>query len=255
MLFRRDRWNGTRKRLLDAFSFDAERLTIRSGGRDLSAVLVQADAGAPVFLICHGIGEKVEYWGGVQELLKTMGVSSLVFNYSGYGESSGRVSLANCEEDALAAYGELVHRGHESIFLLGFSLGSGVVLAVAPQLKVDGIILCEGYSTLREAAIAMGFPRWTTGVMPNAWQNVHQVKQLMAPVLVAHSDEDQLFPLTMARRVSEACGKRGELLVIPGLAHDAPIFSPTERYWRPVVDWARRNSTLIAAVEPPVSRS
>jgi alpha/beta superfamily hydrolase len=221
IFFRRDRLDGTMKRLLDAFSFDAERLTIRSGGRDLSAVYVRADAGAPVFLICHGIGERVEYWGGVQELLKTMGVSSLVFNYSGCGASSGRMSLAHCEEDALAACGELVHRRHQSIFLLGFSLGSGVVLAAAPQLKADGVILCEGYSTLREAATAMGFPRWTTCVMPNAWQNVHQVKQLK----------------------------------IPGLSHDAPIFAPSEKYWRPIVEWARRNSTLFDAAESSAARS
>ena len=80
--------------------------------RRLSAVYVSAGKDAPAVLICHGIGELVEYWGGVQDLLKGMGVSSLVFNYSGYGESTGRVSAAHCEEDAMAAYKELVDRGH-----------------------------------------------------------------------------------------------------------------------------------------------
>jgi pimeloyl-ACP methyl ester carboxylesterase len=55
-----------------------------------------------------------------------------------------------------------------------------------------------------------------------------------------HSDEDRTFPVSMARRVAEACGQRGELIIISGLSHDAPIYAPTESYWGPVADWAKR---------------
>jgi uncharacterized protein len=236
--------NGKMGEILGAFSCDAGRLTILSGGRELSAVYVEAEGKAPTFLICHGIGEWVEYWGGVQLLLQTLGVSSLVFNYSGYGASSGNVSAAHCEEDAMAAYRELAVRGCQSIFLVGFSLGSGVVSAVASKLKIEGVILCEGYSTLREAAAAIGLPRWIARVVPNVWETVDRVRELEVPVLVVHSDEDRMFPLSMARRVAEACEQRGELIVINGLSHNSPIFAPTESYWRPVVDWARRVARL-----------
>jgi hypothetical protein len=256
IFYRRDLLDGTMKRLLDAFAWDAERLVIRSGGRELSAVYVLAGTGAPAFLICHGIGERVEYWSGVQQMLKTMGISSLVFNYSGYGASSGKVSVAHCEEDAVAAYGKLAGRGHcGSIFLLGFSMGSGVVLAVAPQLDVDGVILCEGYATLREAAVAIGFPRWSTCMMPDVWQNINQVAKLQAPVLVVHSDEDRLFPLTMAERVCKACGENGELIMVPGLSHDAPVYAPTKAYWQPVVEWAKRHSRQATIDGSSVSQS
>jgi alpha-beta hydrolase superfamily lysophospholipase len=244
MLFWRDRRDGSMGRILGAFSCDSGRLRIASGGRELSAVYVEAEGDAPVFLICHGIGERVEYWGGVQCLLKTMGVSSLVFNYSGYGRSTGTVSAAHCEEDAVEAYRELVGRGCRSIFLVGFSLGSGVVSAVASQLKIDGVILCEGYSTLREAAVAFGVPRWMASVVPKIWETVDRVRELEVPVLVMHSDEDLLFALTMAKRVAEACGRRGELIVVHGLSHDSPIFAPAESYWGPVVDWAKRVARL-----------
>jgi alpha-beta hydrolase superfamily lysophospholipase len=252
VFLRRDRQNGSMKRLFDAFTFDEQRLTIRSGDRKLSAVYVQASDDAPVFLICHGIGEQVEYWSGVQELLKTMDISSLVFNYSGYGASSGRVSVAHCEEDAIAAYRELKDRGHRSIFLLGFSLGSGVVSAVASRLKIDGVILCQGYSTLREAALAMGFRRWMTHAMPDVWHNLRQLNEITTPVLVVHSDGDQLFPVAMAKRVHEACGESGELIVVSGFAHDGPVYFPTEAYWQPVVEWAKRISSRTFAEELPV---
>jgi len=104
MLLRSDRMNGIMEQMLSAFTFAKERLVIPSGKRRLSAVYVSAGDDTPAVLICHGIGELVEYWGKVQGLLKGMGVSSLVFNYSGYGTSSGILTTAHCEEDAAAAY-------------------------------------------------------------------------------------------------------------------------------------------------------
>lgn len=239
---RRDRLNGRMKQILGAFSFAQERLQINSGARTLSAVYVSAGDEAPVVLICHGIGEWVEYWGAVQSLLKHLGISSLVFNYSGYGSSSGTISTAHCEEDAVAAYQELVDKGHRSIVLLGFSLGTGVVCAVAPRVDAAGIILCEGFSTLREAGIAMGFPRWLAASVPDAWDTVRRIGEVEVPVLVVHSEDDALFPLSMARRVFEACGARGELVVMRGFSHDAPIYSPTEEYWGPIAAWVKQRA-------------
>ena len=230
------------KQILGAFPFAKERLAIISGGRTLSAVYVSAGDEAPVVLICHGIGEWVEYWGGVQGLLQRLGISSLLFNYSGYGTSSGTISTAHCEEDAAAAYQRLVDMGHQSIVLLGFSLGTGVVCAVAPWVDVAGVILCEGFSTLRDAGIAMGFPRWLARAVPDAWNTVHCIGELGLPVLVVHSEDDRLFPLSMARQVFEACGSCGELVVMRGFSHDSPIYSPTEEYWEPIAAWVKQRA-------------
>jgi uncharacterized protein len=242
LLLHRDRMNGTMAIVFRRFSFDKERLILASGKRRLSAVYVSAGDDTPAVLICHGIGELVEYWGGVQSLLKEMGVSSLVFNYSGYGASSGTLSAAHCEEDAMAAYTELVARGHQSIVLLGFSMGSGVSCAVASRIDADGLVLCEGFSSLREAGSTMGFPRWLTLLVPNVWDTVCEVRKLEMPVLVLHSDVDGLFPLSMAKRVAEACGPRGRLIVVNGLTHNAPVFAPTEDYWRPIADWLKQRA-------------
>jgi alpha-beta hydrolase superfamily lysophospholipase len=239
---RRDKVTGRMKQILDVFSFAKERLVISSGRRTLSAVYVSAGDDAPVVLICHGIGEWVEYWGGVQSLLQRLGISSLVFNYSGYGTSSGTISTAHCEEDAAAAYQQLIGKGHRSIVLLGFSLGTGVVCAVAPRVDVAGVVLCEGFSTLREAGIAMGFPHCLARAVPDAWNTVHRVAELGLPVLVVHSEDDRLFPLSMARRVFEACGSRGELVVMRGFSHDAPIYSPTKEYWEPIAAWVKQRA-------------
>ncbi len=255
LLLRSDRLSGRMSQAVRAFPFDEERLVIASGSRRLSAVYVSAGDDSPAVLICHGIGELVEYWGKVQDLLRGMGVSSLVFNYSGYGSSSGGVSVAHCEEDTRSAYRELVERGHQSIVVLGFSLGTGVGCAVAPSIEVGGLVLCEGFSSLREAGLAMGFSPWMTRVVPNVWDTVHKVSEFEISVLVVHSDADDLFPLSMARRVAEACGTRGELLVMNGYKHNAPIFAPTEEYWAPIAEWVKQRSVGVTKGRLPVVRS
>jgi uncharacterized protein len=245
MLLRKDKLNGTMQQMLRTFAFSDERTVITSRGRDLSAVYVSAGGDTPAVLICHGIGELVEYWGRVQGMLQAMGVSSLVFNYSGYGDSTGSVSRQHCEEDAIAACAVLLGKGHPSNMLLGFSLGTGVGCAVVSQLNVDGMILCEGFSSLREAGTAMGFPYWMTRLVPNAWDTVNRIREVKTTVLVVHSDVDGLFPLSMAQRVAEAAGSRGQFFVVKGLTHNIPIFAPTEMYWGPIADWIKQRSSAI----------
>jgi pimeloyl-ACP methyl ester carboxylesterase len=120
-------------------------------------------------------------------------------------------------------------------------------LAVTRTVEVEGVILCQGYSTLREAALAMGFQRWMTHAMPDVWHNLRRLKEITTPVLVVHSDGDQLFPIAMARRVHEASGSTGELIIVSGFAHDGPVYFPSEVYWRPIIEWAARTSSRVAA--------
>jgi uncharacterized protein len=253
-LLLRDRLTGRMARLKAASPAEMTQLRISSGSRSLSAVHISAGDGSPVILICHGIGERVEYWGQAQGLLREMGVSSLVFDYSGYGDSSGTVSAAHCEEDAISAYrhlllADLLPKDRGSVFLLGFSLGSGVAASIASRVEVDGLILCQGFSSLREAAASVGCPRWTTSAAPDIWRTVDRMSGIDLPVLVIHGDMDGLFPASMAERVAAACGDRGELKIIRGVDHNAPIFTPTREYWEPVAIWVKAKSYRAAAAD------
>lgn len=238
-----DRLSGRLGALLRSFPFEAERFTLRSGSRELAAIYVSAKEDAPAFLICHGIGERVEYWAKVQRLLQQMGVSSLVFNYTGFGASPGRVRTAHCEEDALAAFEELRARGVKRPFLVGYSLGAGVASAVAARVEIEGVILCQGFTSLREAVLAVGVPDWLSLFAGDVWCTAECVKKIDVPVLVVHSDADGLFPVAMAKKIARSCGARGEEIVVKGLSHNQAVFDAPERYWRPIVEWAERQGT------------
>ena len=216
----------------------AERLKLRSGNDVLDAVLVTPLQGSPraALLLCHGIGETVDDWFAVQQLLAARGIVSLGFSYAGYGRSTGRVSAEKCERDALAAYVELRGRAAAApMAMLGYSMGSGVVAAIAAHVPVDMLILGGAFPSLREAALSIGVPRPLAMLLPDVWKTRDTLASLRIPVLLLHGEEDRLFPVAMARELAAYGGHACQLTVIPGCSHDAPIFGPNAPFWEVVV--------------------
>jgi len=217
------------------------RVAITSGDRILDATLVRAAGdSSPALLIFHGTGEAVSFWADTQALLYRHGVTSMVFDYSGFGRSTGRPTVAHLEEDADAAYAEFVRQvGRRTRpYVLGYSLGTGVVFdAVArwtPQPA--GVAFVASYSSAREGAVAFGLvPHWATFLLPDLWNNVRDARNLRQPLLVMQSDADQLFPVSMAKAVYDAATVPKQMVVVHGYRHEDGHQRPTDDYWAPVI--------------------
>lgn len=182
-------------------------------------------------LICHGIGETVEYWDGAQRLLAHKGIASLVFNYSGYGKSTGWVTPQQCEADTRAAFQHLRQLLPTTpLSLLGYSLGSGIATAVASELRPAKLILCASFTSFRDAA-SIGLPKPLTHLVPSIWNTLETLKHAEMPVLVLHGESDELFPTSMAQQLGEHCNSECEVITIPGLSHNGPILHPHSEYW------------------------
>jgi len=217
------------------------RHRIASGKNTLDAVWVQP-AQAPVravVLICHGIAETVQHWLGVQELLAAHGAASLVFDYSGYGRSTGRIEAAQCEADSVAAFEYLEQLAPEAnITVLGFSMGSGIAAAVMARVRASRLVLCAGFTSFRAAAHSLGLPRGLGPFVPPLWHIEESLRNCRLPVLVVHGEKDRLFPVKMATELAKCC--QAEAIIVPGLGHAEPYYRPQVRYWGPIVDWIER---------------
>ncbi len=224
----------------------AETFFFESEDRRISAVYVPGETSGPVLLLCHGIGETVEHWSAAQALLRDRGVGSMVFNYSGYGRSTGRISVENCDADFVAAYAELRRRVGDTtpVYVLGFSLGSGIAARGAASLQppITGLFLCEAFDSFREAACAAGAPRWLARLVPDIWRTSEVVGSLTIPVYVLHSTGDRLFPLSMPHKIVAASEGRAELVVVEGLEHNEPFLKAVERYWEPIAERVKPTS-------------
>jgi uncharacterized protein len=105
-------------------------------------------------LLCHGnagnIGDRVLH----AALLTATGFDVLLFDYRGYGRSSGRPSEAGTYRDARAALTCLLEQpgvdpGH--VFYLGESLGGAVALDLALERPPAGLVLLSASCTTRSS--------------------------------------------------------------------------------------------------------
>jgi len=215
-----------------------ERHRIPSGRNLLDAVWVRPAAPPvrAVVLICHGIGETVEHWLPVQELLAANGAASLVFDYSGYGRSSGRIEAEQCEMDTIAAFDYLTGLAPgAAIAVLGFSLGSGIAAAVTSRVRASRLVLCAGFTSFRAAAHSLGVPRGLGHFIPPLWHVEEALRDCRLPILVVHGENDRLFPVRMAAELAACC--EAETIIVPKLGHAEPYHRPHLRYWGPIVEW------------------
>lgn len=218
-------------------------VTIPCSDRQLDGWLVEADSPRAALLVLHGIGDKLPYWRGVQAMLHHHGITSLVFDYAGYGNSAGWSTPENLELDSIAAYRSLHERAlpQTPIFLLGYSLGTGLLAEVAPRLEPApcGLIFCQAYPSFREAArCVLRFLPALAKLVPDIWQTRTRLRVGKLPVLVVHGEQDALFPSALAKAIHAAAAQadRGaQLAIVPGYTHNAGYLLVPPDYWAPVL--------------------
>lgn len=218
----------------------AKQHAIASGNNLLDAIYVEPAANRPraAVLVCHGIGEVVSQWFPVQRLFAESGIASLVFDYSGYGRSTGFVDWRQCERDAVSAF-QLLERLVPAvpISLLGFSLGTGVAPAILNLVAADRLVLCAGYTSFRSAARAAWIPPFLSFLVPPIWSAQEALRESARPILIVQGDHDRLFRMQMAHDLNACCGNRADLLVLPARSHNEPVYYPHPRYWSPITQW------------------
>jgi alpha-beta hydrolase superfamily lysophospholipase len=226
---------------------------ITSGDRRLQAWWVPADSTGPdsgAVLIFHGNGECLSQWVAALDLLHRHHLSCMVFDYSGFGSSSGTPSVNRLLEDGAAALVEFERRATRAPrrCAVGLSLGTAIAMGVVPQswAALDGVALLEPFASGREAAVSMKLlPAWLTPLMPDAFDNVESARRLRAPLLIVHSRADERFPVAQAERIRAAAASPAKLVVVDRYQHADAYRHPSEGYWAPVVALVQRGLSAV----------
>lgn len=205
-----------------------------ANGAMMHAWIVPAVDSRGVVLYCHGNGGNVSYTTDLIGVFHQLGFSTLVFDYQGYGRSEGSPSEGNTRADAAAAWRYLVedegippHR----IIAFGRSLGG----AVASRLAVDHtpavLVLDSAFTSLPDMA------RHLYPIMPVRWlarfeyATVDYVRQVNCPVIVIHSEDDRLVPISHGREIFRAAGEPKRFITTRG-GHNAVVEATGSLYAR-----------------------
>lgn len=217
------------------------RLKIRSGNRVLDAYLVRAPATCQprvALLVFHGVMETISEWVGAQKFLYDYCISSLVFDYSGHGDSSRPGTVTHLNDDAIPAYAALVAQfPGERLCVLGHSMGNGPMLEAVAHFSPPPscIVVANAFSSLRDAGRKRGSSPILLYMIPDAWDNIENARHLRVPLLVAYSDADRVNPPAMGQSIFDAAPQPKQLAVLHGLPHNALYKTPTDNWWAPVL--------------------
>jgi alpha-beta hydrolase superfamily lysophospholipase len=239
-----------------------DRPSIPSGPRHLDSYVVTAESGCvdpPVLLIYHGVGETISEWVKAQRFLYDHCVSSVVYDPTGSGNSSRPARFEYEAEDSIAAYDFTTHRfPGRRLYLLGHSMGNGPMLETVPHLSPQptGVIVASAFASLRTQPRTQGnlLYRVLAYTIPDWWNNVKAVSAVHVPILIVHSDVDQVNPTAGGLQIFSAANQPKALVLLHGYKHNALYQEPTEQWWSSALAFVHAPSRLPVVTAPAISR-
>lgn len=193
-------------------------------------------------LFCHGnygnITER-EYVIHICQLLK---INLIVFDYRGYGDSTGIPTINGIKEDGKRIYEYLIRTGirPDKIIIWGESLGGIVASWLAARVKCSQLVLFSTFSTLESAISNSSMATWLKWPLSMMVLNLlgdisnkREIEKVDCPIIIVHSEVDNLIPYHCALE-SLMAAKTGVIIPIKG-RHDQPYMSKKqmkELFWR-----------------------
>lgn len=206
--------------------------------------LPATDARGTVLLL-HGNAENISTHLGSVWWLPAAGYHVVLYDYRGYGLSSGEASLAGMLPDFEAAVRktrQLPETQGKPLFVFGQSLGGAVAISAvarSPQRDhIAGLIVEGAFADYRQitreklAEFWLTWPlQWPLSLtIDNRYRPLDDIRRISPiPLLVIHGDADIIIPSHHATSLYEAAGEPRELWQLPGAAHIDAFTRPEYR--------------------------
>ena len=191
------------------------------------------DAGAArgTVLLFHGNAGNISHRLDYLQMFNRLGYATLAVDYRGYGKSTGTPSEEGTYRDALAAWDWLARtRGlkPQDIVIAGESLGGAVASWLAAKHTPRALILMSTFTSAPDLA-AQVYPFLPVRLISRfSYDNASNLRQVKAPVLVAHSRDDEIVPFAHGQALFAAAGEPKEFLEMRGGHNDGFVFARGE---------------------------
>ena len=189
---------------------------------------VPAPAARAQLVFLHGNAGNISHRIDQLAMFNELRLSSLIFDYRGYGRSSGSPTEQGTYRDAEAVWKHLVEeRGVNAneIVVFGESLGGAVAAYLAAREKPRALIIASSFTSVPDLASKL-YPllpaRWLARFTYNT---AEYVKDVRCPVLVIHSPDDEIIPFAHGRAIYGSASEPKQFLEIRGGHNEAMFLS------------------------------
>jgi hypothetical protein len=180
-----------------------------------------ANAGRPTLVLFQGnagnIADRV--FKVVPFLQEGWGV--LLVGYRGYGGNPGQPTEAGLYADGRAALDYLAQQGVVPgwLVLYGESLGSGIAVQMATEIRTGALVLEAPFTSLADMAQRQ-FPYFPARrLVIDRFASLAKIGSIPTPLLILHGERDAIVPVDLGRRLFEAANEPKALHVFSEAGH------------------------------------
>lgn len=208
-------------------------------GMRLQVWYVPAAQAQGVVLFCHGNAGNIGYRLDTIRIIHELGFDVCIFDYRGYGNSSGKPTEQGTYADVETVWHWLVKERQiprENIIVWGRSLGCAVATSLASFAQPRAFILESGFTRLSDIGSEL-YP-WlpVRQLVRFRYPTIEHVSSVTVPVLVIHSPDDDLVPFRHGQALYQSVKGTKEFLKISGM-HNHGFLDSEDMYKKGVADF------------------
>lgn len=151
------------------------------------------------------------------------GTGLVALSYRGYAGSSGQPSEQGLLQDAAAAYAFTAARyATDRIVVWGFSLGTGVAVALAADHPIGMVILEAPYTSTADVASSIWLFRFVPvrWLMRDQFRSDERIAALTVPLFIMHGGRDSVIAISLGERLFALAHQPKQFVRFPEGGHD-----------------------------------
>ncbi|UCH52109.1 MAG: alpha/beta hydrolase [Chloroflexota bacterium] len=197
-------------------------------GVKLSGWFIPNESARGVILFCHGNAGNISHRLESIEIFHRLGLEVFIFDYRGYGQSEGKPNEHGTYKDAEAAWQYLIEECQVSpneVIVFGRSLGGAVASWLAQSHTPKALVLESTFVSLPDIATKL-YPYLPVRLLLRFEYNTAEyLRRVDCPVLIVHSRDDEIMPLSQGQRLFEMAKEPKRFLEISGTHNEGFITS------------------------------
>ncbi len=202
------------------FQWEYEDVYVTVDGEKTHGWFIPLEDARGYVLFSHGnAGNIADRLESIQ-LLRRLGFSVLAYDYGGYGRSEGRPSEKRVYADVEAMWRYLTEtRGiaPEEIVVFGRSLGGAAAAHLAAHTEPAAVVLESTFTSIPDVVRSIPLLGWVLAPgVRHTLPSIQKVPHIRAPLLIIHSEDDNIIPYAHGRRLYDAATPPKEFLDIQG---------------------------------------
>lgn len=206
------------------FSFDVpfEEVSIPVDGAVLNALHFKQENPRGVVFFLHGNGGHLVDWTENVEFYQKINYDLFIFDYRGYGKSTGNISSqAQLMDDVHRAWQWLQtqYTDDQPRVIYGRSLGTGLAVQLAKEVNSDLVVLVSPFTSM-VAMVRAQYPFVPSFLLRYPLRTDKVIHQIKTKLVLIHGSDDGFIPIAHSEQLHPLLSSTQAIIKVQGAGHN-----------------------------------